>query len=153
MTLPPKERAPADPPLDAPPETPPEDDEAEAGFELALRRGRRRAEHAARGAAAIKDYWRQAPVGPGVYRMIAADGEVLYVGKAHSIKKRIASYMRPEMQSARIAKMVARTASMVFVSTQTEASRRCCSKPTDQAERSCATTCRCATTRAFPMFW
>jgi excinuclease ABC subunit C len=121
MTLPPKERAPADPPLDAPPETPLEDDEAEAGFELALAEDDAAPNALARGAAAIKDYWRQAPVGPGVYRMIAADGEVLYVGKAHSIKKRIASYMRPEMQSARIAKMVARTASMVFVSTQTEA--------------------------------
>src|SRR5580693_8726568 len=113
MTLPPKERAPADPPLDAPPETPLEDDEAEAGFELALAEDDAAPNALARGAAAIKDYWRQAPVGPGVYRMIAADGEVLYVGKAHSIKKRIASYMRPEMQLARIAKMVARTASMV----------------------------------------
>jgi excinuclease ABC subunit C len=121
MTLPPKERAPADPSLDAPPETPLDDDEMEAGFELALAEDDAAPNALARGAAAIKDYWRQAPLGPGVYRMIAADGEVLYVGKARSIKKRIASYMRPEMQSARIARMVARTASMVFVSTETEA--------------------------------
>ena len=75
----------------------------------------------ARGAEAIKDFWRHAPLGPGVYRMIAAEGEVLYVGKARSIKKRIAAYTAPERQSSRIARMVAQTRSMVFVSTETEA--------------------------------
>ena len=59
--------------------------------------------------------------GPGVYRMIGAEGEVLYVGKARSIKKRIAAYMAPERQSSRIARMVAQTRSMVFVTTETEA--------------------------------
>src|ERR1700722_11346909 len=120
MTTPPKAPV-GDSTLDAPPETPLDDDETEAGFELALAEDEAAPNALARGAAAIKDYWKQAPVGPGVYRMIAADGEVLYVGKARSIKKRIASYMRPEVQSARIAKMVARTASMVFLSTETEA--------------------------------
>lgn len=52
--------------------------------------------------------------------MIAADGEVLYVGKAKSVRKRIASYLRPDAQSTRIARMIALTASMVFVSTGTE---------------------------------
>ena len=47
-----------------------------------------------RGAAAIRAHWKHAPQGPGVYRMIGADGEVLYVGKAKSVRKRIASYMR-----------------------------------------------------------
>ncbi|MGB9426714.1 MAG: excinuclease ABC subunit UvrC, partial [Methylocella sp.] len=56
----------------------------------------------------------------GVYRMIAADGEVLYVGKAKSVRKRIASYMRPSGHATRIARMIALTASMVFVSTGTE---------------------------------
>ena len=120
MTTPPKAPV-GDSTLDAPPETPLDDDETEAGFELALAEDEAAPNALARGAAAIKDYWKQAPVGPGVYRMIAGDGEVLYVGKARSIKKRIASYMRPEVQSARIAKMVARTASMVFLSTETEA--------------------------------
>ncbi len=120
MITPPKAPV-GDSTLDAPPETPLDDDETEAGFELALAEDEAAPNALARGAAAIKDYWKQAPVSPGVYRMIAADGEVLYVGKARSIKKRIASYMRPEMQSARIAKMVARTASMVFLSTETEA--------------------------------
>src|SRR5271169_4480264 len=75
----------------------------------------------ARGAGAIKDFWRHAPLGPGVYRMIGAEGEVLYVGKARSIKRRIAAYMTPERQSTRIARMVAQTRSMVFVTTESEA--------------------------------
>ena len=52
--------------------------------------------------------------------MIAANGEVLYVGKAKSVRKRIASYMRPSGHTTRIARMIALTASMVFVSTGTE---------------------------------
>ena len=75
----------------------------------------------ARGAEAIRDFWRHAPMGPGVYRMIGAEGEVLYVGKARSIKKRIAAYMTPERQPTRIARMVAQTRSMVFVTTESEA--------------------------------
>ena len=60
-------------------------------------------------------------MGPGVYRMIGAEGEVLYVGKARSIKKRIAAYATPERQPTRIARMIARTRSMVFVTTESEA--------------------------------
>jgi excinuclease ABC subunit C len=75
----------------------------------------------ARGADIIKSFWRHAPNGPGVYRMIGADGEVLYVGKARSIKKRILAYTTPERQSIRIARMVAQTVSMVFVTTESEA--------------------------------
>jgi excinuclease ABC subunit C len=73
-----------------------------------------------RGAAAIRTFWQHAPPGPGVYRMIAEDGEVLYVGKAKSVRKRIASYMRAQGHTNRIARMIALTASMVFVSTGTE---------------------------------
>ncbi|MGA7383134.1 MAG: GIY-YIG nuclease family protein, partial [Methylocella sp.] len=72
------------------------------------------------GASSIRRFWEHAPVGPGVYRMIAANGEVLYVGKAKSVRKRIASYMRPAGHTTRIARMIALTASMVFVSTGTE---------------------------------
>jgi excinuclease ABC subunit C len=75
----------------------------------------------ARGAEAIKDFWRHAPNGPGVYRMIGAEGEVLYVGKARSIKKRVAAYTTPERQPTRIARMIAQTRSMVFVTTESEA--------------------------------
>ena len=75
----------------------------------------------ARGAEAVREFWRHAPTGPGVYRMIGPEGEVLYVGKARSIKKRIAAYMAPERQPARIARMVAQTRSLVFVTTESEA--------------------------------
>jgi excinuclease ABC subunit C len=73
-----------------------------------------------RGTAVIRSFWRHAPLGPGVYRMIAADGEVLYVGKAKSVRRRIASYVRTLGHNTRIARMIALTASMVFVSTETE---------------------------------
>ncbi len=72
------------------------------------------------GVAVIRGFWRHAPLGPGVYRMIAADGEVLYVGKAKSVRRRIASYARALGHNNRIARMIALTASMVFVSTETE---------------------------------
>jgi excinuclease ABC subunit C len=96
-------------------------EEAFAGAELDLGEQDAPPGSLARGAAVVKSFWRHAPNGPGVYRMLADDGEVLYVGKARSIKKRIASYMRPDQQSTRIARMIAQTVSMVFVSTESEA--------------------------------
>lgn len=63
---------------------------------------------------------KRAPAGPGVYRMFDTGGEILYVGKARSIKKRVASYTRIGGQTNRIARMISETASMEFVSTQTE---------------------------------
>ena len=72
------------------------------------------------GAAIIRQHWRTLPMGPGVYRMIGADGAVLYVGKARSLKKRVASYTRAAGHAGRIARMIAATASMEFVSTVTE---------------------------------
>ena len=74
----------------------------------------------AHGVDVIKSNIKHAPSGPGVYRMIAQDGEVLYVGKARSIKKRIATYTREAGHSNRIARMISLTATMVFVSTATE---------------------------------
>ena len=72
------------------------------------------------GAAVIAKEAKTAPAGPGVYRMIDREGEVLYVGKARSLKKRVQSYARGQGHSNRIARMVADTASMEFVSTATE---------------------------------
>src|SRR5262249_51411420 len=74
----------------------------------------------ARGASVIKSYLQSATTGPGVYRMLADDGAVLYVGKAKNIRKRITSYSRDAGQPNRIQRMIAQTASMVFVSTHTE---------------------------------
>ncbi|MFG1304058.1 excinuclease ABC subunit UvrC [Xanthobacter autotrophicus] len=78
------------------------------------------AESLASGRDAIIRAVKHAPAGPGVYRMIAADSTVLYVGKAKSIRKRVLSYTRPVGHTNRIARMIAATASMEFVSTRTE---------------------------------
>ena len=72
------------------------------------------------GRATIAAYLKHAPSTPGVYRMLDAAGDVLYVGKANSIKKRIASYARPTGHDSRIARMIAATASLEFVTTRTE---------------------------------
>ena len=69
------------------------------------------------GVAVIHAFWKTLPNGPGVYRMIDAEGSVLYVGKARSLKKRVASYARGIAPTARIARMIAETAAMEFVTT------------------------------------
>ncbi len=74
----------------------------------------------AAGRAAITRYAKHAPSSPGVYRMIDANGEVLYVGKAKSIRKRIVAYTRPTGYDPRIERMIAATAALEFVSTATE---------------------------------
>ena len=72
------------------------------------------------GAPVIGRHAKTAPSGPGVYRMIDAAGEVLYVGKARHLKKRVQSYARGQGHNNRIARMIADTASMEFVTTATE---------------------------------
>ena len=72
------------------------------------------------GAALIKREADLAPDKPGVYRMLGADGEVLYVGKAKSLKKRILQYAQGRFHTQRIGRMVALTCEMVLVRTQTE---------------------------------
>src|SRR6266702_4403192 len=61
-----------------------------------------------------------APSSPGVYRMIDAKGDVLYVGKAKNIRKRIIAYGRPTGYDPRIERVIAATAALEFVSTATE---------------------------------
>jgi excinuclease ABC subunit C len=74
----------------------------------------------AAGRAAILRAVKHAPSRPGVYRMIDVQGEVLYVGKAKNIKKRVTAYTRPTGHDSRIVRMISGTATMEFVTTKTE---------------------------------
>jgi len=74
----------------------------------------------AKGADVIAEYVKRLPMGPGVYRMLDENGDVLYVGKARSLKKRVTSYTRLQGQSNRIMRMIMATAAMEFVVTKTE---------------------------------
>jgi excinuclease ABC subunit C len=86
------------------------DDSADAVVEGTLAVGRAAIEHAVR----------HAPTSPGVYRMLNASNDVLYVGKAKNVRKRLASYVRPTGQVMRIARMIASTAVVEIISTATE---------------------------------
>ena len=68
----------------------------------------------------IKDESSRLPDSPGVYRMMGEAGEVLYVGKAKSLKKRVTQYAQGRFHTQRIAHMVHLTRSMEFVTTKTE---------------------------------
>jgi excinuclease ABC subunit C len=68
----------------------------------------------------IQDYLRTLDGSPGVYRMLNAASEVLYVGKARNLKARVSNYARPSGHSGRIARMIHETASMMFLTTRTE---------------------------------
>jgi excinuclease ABC subunit C len=72
------------------------------------------------GADRIAAYLKTLPDAPGVYRMLNAAGDVLYVGKAKSLKKRVSSYARGGVHSDRLTRMVAETAEMIFVTTASE---------------------------------
>ncbi|OYU89789.1 MAG: excinuclease ABC subunit C [Bradyrhizobiaceae bacterium PARB1] len=72
------------------------------------------------GRAAIEQAVRLAPTSPGVYRMLNAAHDVLYVGKAKNVKKRLSSYARPTGQVMRIARMIAATSVVEIISTSTE---------------------------------
>jgi excinuclease ABC subunit C len=73
------------------------------------------------GTAVIQSYLRTLPGSPGVYRMIDAAGEVIYVGKARSLKARVSNYARLGGHTNRIARMISETATMEFVTVRTEA--------------------------------
>ncbi len=68
----------------------------------------------------IRDYLKRLDDRPGVYRMLDRKGDVLYVGKARSLRKRVASYAKPTGHDSRIGRMIAATASMMFLTTETE---------------------------------
>lgn len=68
-----------------------------------------------------KDFVRGLSTAPGVYRMFAADGSVLYVGKAGALKKRVASYFSNAPKPARTMAMLAQVARMDVTVTRSEA--------------------------------
>ena len=68
----------------------------------------------------IADYLTRLDGSPGVYRMLDSESRVLYVGKARSLKNRVASYARPQGHTARISRMISETLSMMFLTTKTE---------------------------------
>ena len=72
------------------------------------------------GQAVIQAYLKTLDGSPGVYRMLNAASEVLYVGKARNLRNRVSNYARPSGHSARIARMIRETASMMFLTTRTE---------------------------------
>src|SRR5690242_6754913 len=74
----------------------------------------------AQGAGVIRAKVKTLPNSPGVYRMMNAKGDVLYVGKARDLKKRVTAYTQPYRQANRIQRMIAETATMEFVTTHTE---------------------------------
>ncbi|PCH72804.1 MAG: excinuclease ABC subunit C [Rhodobacteraceae bacterium] len=94
------DQADAPPPDTAPPDTPPPD--VPTGHKV------------------IQAYLKSLDGSPGVYRMLDAQARVLYVGKARALRARVSSYARPTGHSPRIARMIAATASMMFLTTRTE---------------------------------
>lgn len=73
-----------------------------------------------RGAELIRAAARGLPGRPGVYRMLDAMGEALYVGKARDLRKRVSTYAQVQKLPNRLRRMVAETASLEIVSTHTE---------------------------------
>jgi excinuclease ABC subunit C len=74
-----------------------------------------------KGVAAIREVWKTLPSRPGVYRMQDARGDVLYVGKARTLKSRVTNYTQVARLPKRLQRMVAQTRSMTIVTTRTEA--------------------------------
>src|SRR3984885_10322054 len=77
-------------------------------------------DRAGNGAQRIAEYLKTLPDAPGVYRMLNAAGDVLYVGKAKSLKKRGSSYALRGGHNDRITRMILETAEMLFVTTASE---------------------------------
>jgi excinuclease ABC subunit C len=73
------------------------------------------------GIAAVRAVVKTLPVRPGVYRMLDARGDVLYVGKARALKHRVNAYTQVARQTKRLLRMVAQTRSMQIVTTHSEA--------------------------------
>lgn len=75
----------------------------------------------ARGAQVLKNHIKTMPLAPGVYRMVSANGDILYIGKARQLKKRVASYTQRERLPNRLQRMVALVEKVEITTTHTEA--------------------------------
>jgi excinuclease ABC subunit C len=73
------------------------------------------------GRSVIKRYCESLPHTPGVYRMLDSSGNVLYVGKAKSLKSRVSNYVNTGALNSRLQRMIAQTSSMEIVTTRSEA--------------------------------
>jgi excinuclease ABC subunit C len=60
------------------------------------------------------------PARPGVYRMLDARGEILYVGKARNLKSRVGSYFQPSNVQPKVQALVAKTANMEVTITNSD---------------------------------
>jgi excinuclease ABC subunit C len=79
-----------------------------------------RNESGLKGAELIAEFVKHLPNAPGVYRMFNEAGDVMYVGKARSLKKRVSNYAQGRVHSNRLTRMVRETTHMEFVTTRTE---------------------------------
>ena len=75
----------------------------------------------AAGVAAIREVVQTLPARPGVYRMLDARGDVLYVGKARALRNRVANYMQVERLPMRLQRMVSQCRALTIVTTNSEA--------------------------------
>src|SRR5689334_15715247 len=73
-----------------------------------------------KGVERIAAYLKTLPDAPGVYRMLDAKGDALYVGKAKNLKKRVAAYASGRAHAERLTRMIQETAEMLFVTTASE---------------------------------
>ena len=74
-----------------------------------------------KGVAVIRSHAQKLPDTPGVYRMISDKDDILYVGKAKSLKKRVTSYTNFARLPFRLQRMISQTRKMEFIHTHTEA--------------------------------
>jgi len=102
-----------------PASSPPSDPVPDAP-DAAPQRARRRPADLARGTEIIREHLKTLPQTPGVYRMLAGDGAVLYVGKARNLKRRVTNYTQVAKLPVRLQRMVSETETMEFVNTHTE---------------------------------
>ena len=73
------------------------------------------------GVAAIRETLATLKPKPGVYRMLDARGDVLYVGKARALRNRVANYLQVDKMPNRLRRMVSQTRGMTIVTTNSEA--------------------------------